>query len=177
MSFGGSFFKKRKGQWHYYPFGLAIKDISMPVKDGEKDLFEVALNKEMYFALVLPPIVICLAQVNPYVTLVLLILVPGMIYRRKYMERKYCHFVPYPKFYFFRNYFDIVVPYIDEDMMKKRWGLYLFFVFLLLASIATYMEEGFSASFVFVSFFTVFSTLPFYLIHLKKKSIKKQKSE
>lgn len=171
MSFGGGFFKKQKGQWHYYPFGPAVKEISMPVKDGEKELFESALNKEMYFALALPPIVIGLAQISPYIPLVLLLIVPAMVFRRKHLEKKHCDFIPYPKFYFFRNYFKIVVPYISEDMMKKRWGLYMLTLFMFLGSFATYLEEGFSISFFFLLIFSMVSFLPWYLIHLKKRAI------
>ena len=176
MSFGETFFKKKNGVWHYHPYGKSIGEVNFVVKDGHKEEFEDALNRELTFSIALLPLIVGLGLIHGYLPLILLLLVPFFFLRRRALENKHCQISYRPKFYFFRNYLRIVVPYIDDEIKKKWWvALLLGFLFGLVA-FSVYIKDGVSFEFIFLILVVlIFSVLPLILIVLKMISDRKKR--
>src|SRR5690606_14463751 len=135
---------------------------------------EEALNRELTFSIALPPIIVGLGLIHGYLPLILLLLVPVFFLRRRALENKHCQISYRPKFYFFRNYFRIVIPYIDDEMKKKWWGALLLGFLFGMVAFSVYTKDGVSFWFIFLTLaIVIFSVLPLILIVLKITSERK----
>lgn len=157
-------FKKVNKQWRYYPFGYAIDDVYLIVKDGLKRDFENALNAEWNLYLMIPVFIFSMILFQYSLLLAsipFLTYTAYFFYNRFQMEKTFCHYRQYPRRRFFTAYGRMVYFFLDEtDNHQFRMFLFGFILAFFSACVgfAKYKNDfivglGFLAALVFLALF------------------------
>jgi hypothetical protein len=114
MSFSSNFIKKKKGRWHYYPYGHVMEDISMPIYSDKKEYLENCLDQEMPLAMASAITFAGLASISLVLAVTMsitFILYIGL--KRRIAVKKSCEFINYPISIYLKNYHKINVTFGD----------------------------------------------------------------